>query len=208
MTEQTSIVTNVSDLTPAMRELLLRPVEPGLSAEVATRTNSIDALRHRGLVSMVSSNPPAYRLTEAGARARAALERESAPVVVNQALGSYGWTMLAENCFGGHSITTWTRDEHTLVLSWIGAYEVSAVIHDGFPLPLDKLIETITDGDGPSENALAGAARHAMLVTPARFASELSELLLALHENEHHLVSVRAAAQTLAVAILGSHARG
>lgn len=211
-----SVVTNISDLTPAMREALLRPAAPDQPTRVpdtATRA-TIAALANRGLVVIVAGNPLAYRLTDAGARARSALAPSGAPIVVNQALGSYGWAMLAESDFGGHSITTWTRDGHTLVLSWTGAYEVSAAIYDGLPLPLDQLVQTVLNDHevyDSLEHLLDMAARQAMLVAPARFATRLSDLLTTLAGQSsagHVSPAVRLAAGQLASALLATpHAR-
>lgn len=74
-----SVVTNVSDLTPAMREVLLRPAtEKDYFGPNGTGLVTINALRSRGLISMVTNWPaPEYRLTAAGERCRQELLRRA-----------------------------------------------------------------------------------------------------------------------------------
>jgi hypothetical protein len=207
----TNVVTSVSDLTPAMRDLLRRPAEPDLPAETREPI-TFNALRQRGLVTLVSRDPLTYRLTDAGKRCRDALERQDAPTVVVQQVAGYGWAMVNENDFGGHSITTWTRDEHTLVLVYTGAYEVSAAVYDGAPLPLDQLVEVITDegGEVTSEHLMELAARRAAVVASSRFAAELAELFAMLAKEPRTAIPqhIRWAAERLAAALLATpHAR-
>jgi hypothetical protein len=202
----TNVVTNVSSLTPAMRQALLLPAAPDLPATGASRI-TVEALRHRGLVTIASQNPWIFRLTDAGVRARAALEAETATTVAVTELGSHGWTLCHENDFGGHAITTWMSDDgHSLVLSYTGAYEVSAAIYDGQPLPLSQLIETIASRgcDDSPEHLLNMAAQRARSVGDPRFASELSELLAALAEDPHPTLAARTVVQRLAAAILAT----
>jgi hypothetical protein len=174
------VVTNISGLTDAMRELLLRPVEPDLPAEGGGQ-RTLDALLHRGLITLVGNDPPTYRLTGAGKRCRDVLERQVAPTIVMLEVAGYGWALLNENDFGGHSITTWTRDEHTLVLVWQSAHEVTAAIYDGVPWPLDQIVDLITS-DVPDDDVLisitlASASRRVQRVAHPRFAYQLAELL-------------------------------
>ena len=204
------IVTNIADLTPAMRELLRRPAEPDLPAEAGSEI-TLNAMAQRGLVTRLSTDPLTYRLTDAGKRCRDALERQDAPTVVVQQVAGYGWAMLNENDFGGHSITTWTRDEHTLVLVYTGAYEVSAAIYDGAPLPLDELVQTITteQPDLAPETLLEMAANRALTVADPYHARELSTLLSELAREtrvvpEHIARPIRTAAGLLVAAILAT----
>jgi hypothetical protein len=208
-----SLVTNVSDLSSAMRQALA-DLDPLGKPTILHRTVG-NALVGKGLVTRYSERH--FVITDAGIRVLEAIERQGATTVVVQSLGSYGWTMLAENDFGGHAITTWIRDEHSLVLSWTGAYEVSAAILDGVPLPLDQLVETVMSDDGveiSSEYVLEMAARRAKLVASPRFASELSALLGELSEEQRLTATprtppaIRLTADRLAVAILATpHAR-
>lgn len=206
------IVTNIADLTPAMREALRFPSHPDMPARGASRI-TLNALIQRGLVTRLGgSDPLAYRLTDAGKRCRDALERQDAPTVVVQQVAGYGWALLNENDFGGHSITTWTRDEHTLVLVYTGAFEVSAAIYDGAPLPLDQLVELITaEGEDPSaERLMELAAGKAAVVASPRFAAELSELFAQFAADERDASTprtsspIRWAAERLAAALLAT----
>lgn len=215
MTSQThSVVTNLADLTPAMRDAL-KALDPSGVPMILHRTVG-NALVGRGLATKYDH--VYFAITEAGMRARTAVERAAAPAVVVQSLGSYGWSMLTENDFGGHAITTWTRDEHTLVLSWTGAYEVSAAIYDGAPLPLDELVQTVmTEQDAMSPERhgvlLEMAASRALTVANPRHARELSALLSELAREtrvvpEHIARPIRTAAGLLVAAILATpHAR-
>lgn len=208
-----SVVTNTADLSDTMIDLLMRPESYGGTAEVEPgEYRSFGALRAQGLVTDVGNRR--YRLTDGGARCRGAHERKNAPKVVIQSLGSYGWSMLSENDFGGHAITTWVRDEHSLVLSWTGACEVSAAILDGAPLPLDQLVETVTAlyDDEPVGHLLAMASRKAVRVANHHHAIELSDLLNALETSlrsgAYMSQPIHTAASNLAAAVLATpHAR-
>lgn len=216
MTSQThSVVTNLADITGPMR-VALNALDPNGTPTILHRTVG-DALVSRGLATKHDDNH--FVITHAGARVRDLAEREHAeliaPTVAPRSLGSYGWAMLAENDFGGHAITTWTRDEHTLVLSWIGAYEVSAAIYDGAPLPLDELVQTVMveQPDLAPETLLEMAANRALTVANPYHARELSALLSELAREtrvvpEHIARPIRTAAGLLVVAILATpHAR-
>lgn len=177
------IVTNIADLSPSMRAHLQRPAEPDLPAE-GTNAVTLTAMVQRGLITITAKSPLTYRLTDAGKRCRDALVRQEAPTATVLAVADHGWALLNENDFGGHSITTWTRDEHALVLVWSGAYEVSAAIYDGFPLDLDQLLQTIMlDADGQDvapEHLLELAGSRAQQVAHPRFANDLTILLGAM----------------------------
>jgi hypothetical protein len=209
-----SVVTNIEDLSDAMLDLLMRPEGHGSMAKAtAVERRSFDALRGKGLLTDLGNRW--YRLTEAGVRCRKARERKNAPTVVVQSLGSYGWSMVSEIDFGAHAITTWTSSEHSLVLSWTGSCEVSAAILDGAPLPLDKLIETVTtvyQDDEPVGHLLAMASRKAPNVANHHHAIELSgllnELATSLRSGAHMSQPIHTAANNLAAAILATpHAR-
>lgn len=211
----TSVVTNIADLTPAMCELLRHPGEPDHFAEAPNRI-TLGALANRGLVTIISGTAGqlTYRLTAAGKRCRAALERQDAPTVAVREIASYGWALLSEHDFGGHAITTWIRDGHTLVLSWMGDREVSAAIYDGVPLPLDKLVQAVMsedEGDTLPEYVLHMAARRAFQVANPKHAHELGTLLNGLaHQIRRDgslPLSIRTAASQLAVAILATPPR-
>lgn len=213
MTSQTrSVVTNLADFTPAMREALESLYSSKEGSVILHRTVG-NSLVGRNLAARVGDRH--YAITDAGIRVHTLAEREAAPTVVVQSLGSYGWSMLAENDFGGHAITTWTRDEHTLVLSWTGAYEVSAAIYDGLPLPLDRLVETVLTEDEYDESAehlMDRAASRAAIVASPRFAAELSHLFVVLATVNRKGVDLplplRTSVKMLAAAILATpHAR-
>lgn len=202
----TSVVTNVSDLTPAMREAL---AALGKKGSVILHRFMGNALVGKGLARREGEKH--YSITVAGARALDAIERETASTVVVQSLGSYGWVMQSETELGGHAVTTWTRDGHMLVLSWAGAYEVSAAIYDGVSLPLEQLAETILIDDGaePAPDLLLDmAARHVPQIADRRYAHQLSELLSFLAEFDRQSQgpsrSIVLAAGQLAAAILAT----
>jgi hypothetical protein len=211
------VITNLADITGPMRKAL-STLDPGGAPTILHRTVG-NALIGKGLATKHDDRH--FVITEAGARVRDLAEREQAkldaPTIVVNSLSSFGWTMLAENDFGGHAITTWTRDEHTLVLSWTGAYEVSAAIYDGLPLPLDQVAELVMSEDGGDtspEYVLDLAARRARVVVSPRFAFELSELLTRIAADGRAWTTprtpatVRVAASQLAAAILSTpHAR-
>lgn len=181
-----TIVTNVSDLTAGMRALLLRPAESDLPAELinSDAPNTVRAMVRRGLIRVMYAG--AYRLTDDGVRCRGVLERETAPAVVVGTIAGYGWVLHHEHGVGDHTVTTWTRDGHTLVLVWSGDYTVSAAVHDGQPLPLDQLVTTIQAEaeEIPYRRLLLQAAARANAVAPRQCAAELTELLVVLADRK------------------------
>jgi len=168
-----TVVNNVSDLTDAMRALLVRPERRDQMAQAEqSERESFRSLVRRGLI--INLGSLRYRLTEQGIRCRATVEDSKAVEVAGASMSYHGWAQVDGREFEGHSVTTWMRDEHTLVLA--GKYEgVTAAIYDGLPLDLDRLVETVTSGS--SDQVLERAAEHARRAAPARFAAQLAELL-------------------------------
>jgi hypothetical protein len=209
-----AIVTNASDLTPAMKRALAVAETPEDQERVSLAT--VHALSRRGLVIPTQSGQ--FRLTVAGKRVLETLERgEPAPEADSRPdPAEHGWILVERVTRARSVVEVWERGDQDLTLVGHQGWDAPLALLNDKRLPDDKLAEAIEAGfhsrdqqvmlERLASHVLACAGNNWLLRPLLTESSALADLLAVIAEShrvppEEAVRGIRVVAAELAYAL-------